>query len=191
MYKEVAMKQFFLKEIPELIEHWEDIQKSLYTKQIKNKTTLLTEGDIADCIYYIHQGALRLWHNHDGKDITLQFFFEGQLVSSFESFYLQKESQFSIESIEDTMITILKKDVLDDLCEKYPCLKDCITKVLCHQFIEYTNSFLSRIKDTPEQRYIELVNQHKDLLDRVSHHYIASYLGITPVSLSRIRKRYK
>lgn len=185
------MKNYFLKEVPEIMEHWEDIQNVISTKQIKNKTTLLEEGDVANCIYYINQGALRLWHNDDGKDITVQFFLEGQLVSSFESFYLQKQSQFSIESIEDSTITILKKDILDELCKKYPSLNEYITKQICSRFIEYTNIFLSRIKDTPEQRYLELVNHHANLLHRVPHHYIASYLGITPVSLSRIRNRHK
>lgn len=185
------MKDYFFKGIPEIEQNWEHIKHLFIHKEVSNKTTLLHEGMVADYIYFINKGALRLWSNDEGRDITVQFFFERQIVSSFESFYLRKESQFSIESIEDSSITMLSKDSLDMLLKEFPTLNQYITSTICNRFIDYTNFFLSRIKDTPERRYCELLEKEPELLDRVSHHYIASYLGITPVSLSRIRNRIK
>lgn len=185
------MNNNFLKEIPEIEENWNEIKHLFIQKHVPSKTTLLSEGMVSKYIYFINKGALRLWNNDDGRDITVQFFFEGQLVSSFESFYLGKNSQFSIESIEDSNITLLSKESLDLLSEKFPNINKNITDIICKRFIDYTNFFLSRIKDSPEKRYCDLVENNQDLIKRVPHHYISSYLGITPVSLSRIRSRIK
>lgn len=185
------MNEYFFNEFPEIEQNWVQIKHLFIEKEIRSKTTLLFEGMISKHIYFINKGALRLWNNDDGRDITVQFFFEDQVVSSFESFYLNKNSQFSIESIEDTNITILSKESLDLLVNEYPSFNQYITDIVCKRFIDYTNFFLSRIKDSPENRYYDLLKNNPTLLERVPHHYIASYLGITPVSLSRIRNRAK
>lgn len=185
------MNSHFLNEMPEIKDNWEVIKHLFVEKNIPSKTTLLLEGDVASHVYFINKGALRLWNNDNGRDITVQFFFENQVVSSFESFYLCKESHFSIESIEDSCITILSKESLDILIDKFPRINQYITNIVCNRFIDYTNFFLSRIKDSPEKRYYDLINNNPTLIQRVPHHFIASYLGITPVSLSRIRTRTK
>lgn len=185
------MNNNFLREIPEIEENWYQIKHLFIQKNIRSKTTLLSEGMVSKYIYFINKGALRLWNNDDGRDITVQFFFEGQVVSSFESFYLGKNSQFSIESIEDSNITLLSKESLDLLSDKFPNINKYITDIICRRFIDYTNFFLSRIKDSPEKRYCDLLENNPNLIQRVPHYYIASYLGITPVSLSRIRNRIK
>ncbi|WP_240731214.1 Crp/Fnr family transcriptional regulator [Enterococcus durans] len=86
-----------------------------YKKSVPENTTLLYEGDVADKIYFIKKGALRLWNNDDGKDITFQFFFEGQIVASYESFHLGKPSIFTIETIENTDLLVLEKRKLEHL----------------------------------------------------------------------------
>lgn len=185
------MNEYFFNKIPELRKNWERIEHLFIQKDIPDKTILLSEGEISKHIYFINKGALRLWNNDDGRDITVQFFFENQIVSSFESFYLEKASNFSLESIENANITQLSRESLNLLINEFPTLNTCITDIVCERFIDYTNFFLSRIKDSPEKRYQDIVNNEPELIQRVPHHYIASYLGITPVSLSRIRTRLK
>lgn len=160
-------------------------------KTVSANTTLLYEGDVADKVYFVKKGALRLWNNDDGKDITFQFFFEGQLVSSYESFYLGKPSMFSIETMEDSELLILDKANLDLLLKQSTNITHLMMKQLSERFIAYTDYFLSRIKETPEKRYISLVEKNPELVTRVQDRHIASFLGITPVSLSRIKKRIK
>ncbi|HPI20504.1 MAG TPA: Crp/Fnr family transcriptional regulator, partial [Candidatus Kapabacteria bacterium] len=75
------------------------------------------------------------------------------------------------------------------LQELYPEIKIGFQKYLFQRFRNYANLFLSRIKDSPQERYEELIKNHPEILQRIPQHYIASYLGITPVSLSRIRNR--
>lgn len=185
------MNNYFFNKIPELEKNWHEIEHLFIQKDIPEKTTLLSEGNISKHIYFVNKGALRLWNNDNGRDITVQFFFENQIVSSFESFYLKTASKFSIESIENVNITQLSRESLDLLIKEYPSINMYITEIVCKRFIDYTNFFLSRIKDTPEKRYQDLINNEQELIQRVPHHYIASYLGITPVSLSRIRTRLK
>ena len=183
------MKPSFISILKQAGISWSDISSFFYKRNIPAHTTLLYEGDIARNIYFISKGALRLWNNDDGRDITFQFFFENQIVSSFESFYLEEESIFSIESLEETALYVLSKKNLNLLLEKYPVVNDLFTRAIAERFMDYSKYFLSRIKETPEERYSSLVQQNSIILNRVPNYYIASYLGITPVSYSRIKKR--
>jgi len=157
--------------------------------EIPAKTILLHEGEVSQNIYFIRKGCLRVWFNSDGKDISFQFFFEGQAVSSFESFLGRKPSMFSIESLEPcSLITIHHKDfkrLIDDI----PELKNHFFEIIVGRLSNYANLFLSRIKNNPKKRYDELIENQPEIVQRVPQHYIASYLGITPISLSRIRNR--
>lgn len=157
--------------------------------KIQPKTTLLSEDNVAKYIYFIEKGALRLWFNKDGKDITFQFFFEGQAVASIESFFNKTPSLFSLESIEQAEVIAISKPNLEWLLGQYPTLKDELFHLLAARCQNYAHLFLSRIKDTPQERYIELLKNRPEIIQRVPQHYIASYLGITPISLSRIRNR--
>ena len=124
-----------------------------------------------------------------GKDITLQFFFENQCVASFESFYTNRSSIFSIESVEETEVFIIDKTKILKLKEQYPSITEYILQMVSNRFIEYTKHFLSRIKDKPERRYISLKQMCPEVIARVPDCYVATYLGVTPVSLCRIKKR--
>ena len=183
-----TMKPYF-NHIPYIRDNWEEIQTMFSEVRVPSKTTLLREGEIANRLYFINQGCLRLWFNDDGKDITFQFFFEQQVVSSFESFYNNETSLFSIETVESSHLLTIEKEDYQKMLKMFPPLKEYFAELLAERFVNYTKLFLSRIKDSPQKRYIELCSQNPQLLDRVPHHYIASYLGITSVSLSRIRNR--
>jgi CRP-like cAMP-binding protein len=83
----------------------------------------------------------------------------------------------------------LTKDDFRKIFTQYPEIKEGFTKILFMRMGNYARLFLSRIKDTPAKRYEDLIKEHPEILKRIPQHYIASYLGITPVSLSRIRNR--
>jgi len=158
-------------------------------KEIASRTTLVNEGDVSNYMYFVKKGCLRLWFNNEGKDITFQFFFEHHAVSSFESFLERKPSLFTLESIEPATVVLISRYSFDLLLSQYPELKDIFQKMLIRRMADYANLFLSRIKNNPQKRYEELLQDNPEILQRVAQHYIASYLGITPISLSRIRNR--
>lgn len=182
---------YLVQKFPEIGAHWAELQDLFVTKKVPAGTTLLAEGDVATEIFIITQGALRLWHNSAGKDVTLQFFFENQLVSSFESFYLGQPSGFSIESFEDTQVLMLSRADANRIQQKYPAIEPAVTRFVCERFIAYRNIFFDQLQYSPVERYQKLVADAPEILDRVPLHLVASYLGMTPVSLSRIRTRLK
>jgi CRP-like cAMP-binding protein len=96
---------------------------------------------------------------------------------------------FTIESIEPSDVISVSKDTFEKLNEIYPEFKDKLNEYLFQRFRNYVQLFLSRIKDSPKERYEDLIKYHPEIIKRVPQHYIASYLGITPISLSRIRNR--
>lgn len=169
--------------------NWTKFKNFFQEKEITAKTTLLKEGEIAQNLYFIKTGCLRLWFNNDGKDITFQFFFEHQAVSSIESFMNKQPSMFTLESIEPTSFISIKKEDFDTLNNHYPRMKEEFYNIILQRMENYARLFLSRIKDNPQKRYQDLVKDHPEIIKRIPQHYIASYLGITPISLSRIRNK--
>lgn len=168
---------------------WEKYQHLTKSVEVPARTILLHEGKISDKAFFIEKGCLRSWFNNDGKDITFQFFFEGMGVSSFESFQTNQPSLFTIESIEASVVRAISKKDFQFILDNSTVMKQEVEKQIIYRLIHYQQLFLSRIKDKPEKRYKELLKQNPEILQRVPQHYIASYLGITSVSLSRIRNR--
>jgi CRP-like cAMP-binding protein len=165
------------------------LQDLMVEKEVSSKTVLLQAGDVSNSVFFVKKGCLRQWFNKDGKDITLQFFFEGQPVASIDSFLSNQPSLFTIESIEPSVILSISKENFEKLHKFYPEIKEQFHDYLFQRFRNYAQLFLSRIKDSPKERYDDLVKSHPEIIKRVPQHYIASYLGITPISLSRIRNR--
>ena len=168
---------------------WEKFSHLFKREEVSAKTILLKEGEIAKKIYFIEKGCFRLSFNNDGTDITFQFFFEGEGISSAESFRYNQPSLYSIESLESSIVHSLTKTDYFKIIENSPLIKQDIEEQTIQRLLYIEKLFLSRIKNSPEERYKELLEQYPKILQRVPQHYIASFLGITSVSLSRIRNR--
>jgi CRP-like cAMP-binding protein len=153
------------------------------------KTILVAEGKIAQKAYYIEKGAARAWFNHDGKEITFQFLFEGEFISSIESILSKSPSWYSIETIEPLTVYSISTEEFRQKMEQLPHVKEFYNHYIQQRLQAYQKLFVSHIKDSPEKRYQELLQQSPEIIRRIPQHYIASYLGITSVSLSRIRNR--
>lgn len=169
--------------------NWNQFQDLFQEKKITSKTTLLNQGETAQYIYFVKKGCLRIWFNNEGKDITMQFFFENQAVASLESFLRRQPSSFSLESIGPATVIMLHKKDFDTLHNYYPDLRNDFQEILFQRAENYVALFLARIKDSPQKLYEDLLRNQPHIIQRVPQHYIASYLGITPISLSRIRNR--
>lgn len=154
--------------------------------EVPAKMVLLRQGDYSRYLYFVRSGALRAWADNDGAEVTCQFFFEGHAVSSFGG---REPSMFSVESIEASTLLRITIDDFQMVLTTVPEYKDLMIEATLARLRYYAALFISRIKNSPQQRYIELQQNNPELLQRVPQHYIASYLGVTPVSLSRIRNR--
>jgi CRP-like cAMP-binding protein len=158
-------------------------------QKVKPRTILISEGEYAKELFYIRKGCVRAWFNHAGKETTLQFFFEGETVTAFESFMKEKVSTIYIETIENCEIQRISKAVFSNLIASESTFKDWFYQTAIDKLIIHSNRLLSLLKNKPYERYQELLAQNPEIIARIPQHYIASYLGITPVSLSRIRNR--
>lgn len=169
--------------------NWEAYRHLFREEHVPARTVLLREGEVSRQAYYILRGCLRLWFNNNGKDVTFQFFFEQQGVSSFDSFRRNEPSLFNLETIEASDLLVLTRENMEQLMQEVPGFREYVQESIFQRVGHYARLFLSRIKDTPPQRYLALLEEHPHIIQRVPQHYIASYLGITPVSLSRIRSK--
>lgn len=176
--------------IPELRDYWPDINDLFSFRKIPEKTTLLEEGDVSKYLYIVSKGCLRLFViKEDGREVTAQFFFENQMVASMESAFTGKPGRMYLESIEESEVVIVRLSDFRRISERFPGMKIFLINFLQQRLLYYTDLYTSFILNTPEERYEKLLKDNPEIIERVPHHYIASYLGITPVSLSRIRSR--
>ncbi len=180
------------KHFPHLEDKWEEYASYYHRLEIPARTILLKEGDISQRAFLIEKGCLRVWFNNNGKDVTFQFAFENEILSGAESFRKRTPSFFNIETMEPSILHWIHKKDLDKIMRdvnQVPEMKDNMIDTAFERQYHYMRHFLSFIKDTPEQRYLNLIKEKPQIIQRVPQQYIATYLGITPVSLSRIRNR--
>ena len=177
--------------LPGLGDRWEEFTHLFRRRTVKAGTVLLKEGQVAGSMFMIEAGCLRTAFAHKGRDITSQFFFEGEAVSSFESFQFGTPSLFRIEAVERTVLWVISRPDLEQLLRENPGLRGTMDTRLLHRMAYYMRHLLSFLRDTPAERYALLLKERPQLVQRMPQYLIASYLGITPVSLSRIRGRVK
>ncbi len=159
------------------------------TKNVIRKTTLLHAGDIANEVYFISEGCIRLFCEKDGQELSTYFFTENMFAGTYDSFISRRPSRYSIETLEDCQVLTLSYDILQELYVVFPKMNEFVRKSIEDRFVILHDLFTSYLLNSPEERYISLQKERPDLLNRVPQHQIASFLGITPVSLSRIRNR--
>src|SRR5690606_28954575 len=178
-----------MKQKTKKLNNWEIFCPYFKQEEVPARTILLQEGKVSRKMYFIEKGCLRTWVNNDGKEITTQFFFEGDTVSSIESFRTNQPSLYSIESIEPCVLQTISQKDFQSVLENSPEMKEEIQEHLFRRLVQSQKLFFSFLKNTPQQRYQELIEKQPQIIQRIPQHYIASYLGITSVSLSRIRNR--
>lgn len=182
----------FRNKFPLTDEKWIEYTNYFKRLEVPAKSVLLEEGEISKRLFIIEKGCIRVWFNNNGKDLTTQFFFENQSVASIESFMKKLPSPVVVETIESSIVWWISKNDLDKILEEIKeiaALRDRFINMLFQRTFDYMKYFVSFIKDSPTQRYLNLIEERPQIIQRVPQHYIASYLGITTVHLSRIKSK--
>jgi CRP-like cAMP-binding protein len=182
----------FRDKFPITNEKWNEYTSYLNRIEVASKTVLIEEGEVSKKLFIIEKGCIRVWFNNNGKDLTSQFFFENQSVASIESFMKKFPSPVVVETIEPSVLWWIHKNDLDKIIEEIkeiPELRDRLIDMLFQRTFDYMKHFFSFIKDSPAQRYLSLIEEKPQIVQRVPQHYIASYLGISTVHLSRIKSK--
>ena len=170
-------------------QEWALIKSSVKVQKLTKRQSFVSEGEVCRRVGFLLKGSMRYFYNHDGKELTTFFFFEKAFVGVYQSFLSQKPSQANIEALEECELATFDYDTLQSVYRNYPKMQ-MLGRLIAEQlFIGTDERLTSLLLETAEERYRKLLHEQQRIVTRIPQHYIASYLGITPVSLSRIRKR--
>jgi len=164
----------------------EFIQRSTL-RNFKKGEVVVREGQYSKKAYLILQGCSRSYYIKDGKDISDWFAFENEFVSPIVSFFSDKPNPHYIEFLEDSVALEFSKDTIDLLSEKYNKFERIITSVVTESMLNLCERLYNIQFTKAEERYEHLVSVYPNITNRVSLTHIASFLGITLETLSRIR----
>ncbi|UOQ64590.1 Crp/Fnr family transcriptional regulator [Hymenobacter volaticus] len=170
---------------------WAPLATGLQVRQLAKRELFVTHEKPSSDIALLLSGACRLYYTRpDGEEKTTYFFFENHLMASYQSCLTGQPSAFSIEALAPTELLVFPYKLLVALYDEWP-VYERFGRLLAEYLVLGTDARLAELLLlSPEQRYQALLRSHKTkIMERVPQHYIASYLGITPVSLSRIRAR--
>jgi CRP-like cAMP-binding protein len=151
---------------------------------------LLTEGQVCRHLYFLEKGALRGYYNLDGKEITHWFGFENDFVTSFHSFITQEPAVENIQLIEGCIIWSISKEELTDLFNRFHEIERLVRIVYEKYYIRLEERFVNAQFKTARELYENLLKQTPHISERVPLGCIASYLGISQETLSRIRSQF-
>jgi CRP-like cAMP-binding protein len=154
---------------------------------IKKNHDLQSIGHTCKTIYFINKGLARIYYFKDGLDITESFSLENNIIARVESLFTGKPSRKGIQVLEDSEIVAINATKLFSLYDKFPEIERLFRKIFEAGYVETVNRIEGMQFHSAEERYKALLNDAPGILMRVPLKYIASYLGITQVSLSRIR----
>jgi len=160
------------------------------TRRLPAGDIFIGEGVVTSKIAYIKEGLVRAYQvNEKGDEITLLLRWEDQFIASHDNIFFQKPSRFIYQALEDTTLLEVDYEAIGDLMEKYPKLEEARNYFLLNMLSQSMARVESFVMLNPEERYLQLIHEKPNLVQRVPNKHLATLLGITPVSLSRIRKR--
>lgn len=166
------------------------ILEELQIEEHKKGTLLLRQGDISTTCYFVLKGCVRQYSIDEmGKEVTSNFYTEEQAISNFNHHKQNKSSPYSLMCLEDCILVVGDLDIEKEMYIKYTQLETMTRKVIEQNFGQVQDELAEYIASSPEERFKALLRKRPHLIDRVPQHQLASFLGITPESLSRIKKR--
>lgn len=157
------------------------------SKLIKKNEFLLKEGDVCKDLVFVEKGCLRLYYIHDDMEVSVWFALNNNSAIEIHSFISQTPSNYFLQAIEDTSILYLPKTEIDKLYISYPVMQELMRRYWEDVILNLLQRFTALEKDSAEKRYLDLLNK-PELLQTIPQKYLASFIGVTPTSLSRIKK---
>lgn len=169
-------------------------EENAFRAIIRNKTIakgeyIVRPGEVCTAQTYVTEGALRSYYRHEnGSDHTIQFAVEDWFISDFNSYITQTPAQLYVEALEKSTLQQISYTDTEDLCQNHPVFERFFRQVAQKAFAFAQKRVLSAISKTAEERYAELETRYPNIINRVPQYTIASYLGISPEFLSKLKK---
>lgn len=167
------------------------IENASVIKRLRKRQYLIQEGDISDYRAFITKGCLRMYLvGADGIEHIVRFAIENWWITDDESYNTGNPTRYNVDALEETEVLIIKKDDLNALFKAIPKFDDLKNKLGAKRFEVSQTRILSNISDTAEKKYDNFIKSYPQFYERVPLHMIASYLGLSRETLSRVRKKH-
>jgi CRP-like cAMP-binding protein len=165
------------------------IQSFFVVKKLRKKQYLLQEGDVCRYLTFVAKGLLRTYNVDEKGDEHMSIFgWEGWWVSDFNSFLSGEAAVFNIDAIEDAELVMISRDDYEALTLAAPIMDRYFRILYQNSLVTKERRLMSSITHTAEEKYVQLAESNPQLIERIPQNLIASYLGIAPETLSRIKK---
>ncbi|WP_407520631.1 Crp/Fnr family transcriptional regulator [Lacibacter sp. MH-610] len=184
------IKAYYKKLIPHLQdEDWQALQSKLEVQYLKKGEFLTRQGETSRTVSFINKGLLRMCYLIDGKEICTGFVSENEYISSYASFLTQTPSAENIDALEPCELVNLSYEDMQQLYRSHPVFEIFGRRIAEMLFIMVSSQTTRLLTLTPEERYQSIIQNQPFIIQRVPQYMIASFIGITPEHLSRIRKK--
>lgn len=189
MKPEERFIKYFSKFQPLLQEEKDAILKDLDIRCFKKGDIILEEGKIAKNNYFIIEGGLRQFYLYKGEEKTKSFFLEESWILPALDVEENTFSNYSLECIEDSKLVIGNNKSGNDLIKKFPRIQKISQLILEKEIVRQQDELMNYINNTPEERYLNMLKNEPKLINKITQYQLASFIGVQPESLSRIRRR--
>ncbi|SFU60365.1 cAMP-binding domain of CRP or a regulatory subunit of cAMP-dependent protein kinases [Pustulibacterium marinum] len=166
------------------------ISKHLSLKSLKKKDILLQEGAVCKHTFFVQKGMLRAYTiDENGNEHIVQFAPEGWHIADLYSFFTEEPATLFIDAVEDSEIILIAKEDHEILLSQSHCYETFTRELITAAYVALQQRFNSSMSSSPDMCYSDFMNRYPNIANRVPQHMIASYLGLTPETLSRVRRR--
>lgn len=157
--------------------------------EFKKGDILLREGQYCQYCFFVVEGLVREFRIVDGEDVTAEFYSDTESIFSSTSALNSKPSSFSLECLEDSRINRVSFEQEREMYARFPRFEKMCRLQTEQNLLAFQEKFATYMSSSPEERYLQMLKTRPDIMNRVPQYHLASYLGVKPESLSRIRKR--
>lgn len=180
----------FNSKVPLTSEDEIQIKKYLSPKKLRKKQYLLQEGDVCKTVAFIEKGALRSYSiDENGNERIIQFGIEGWIISDLYSFLTGESATYNIDAVEDSELVLINKSAHEEMLLTMPKYETFTRLNITGAYLAMQRRLTSIISMPLEERYSNFIGQYPHIVQRFPQHMIASYMGLTPETLSRLRRR--
>ncbi len=188
MFKNI--RQYYQNKTPHLTdEEWQVLEDCLEIKYFKKGDHIIREGEVCNHVYFINKGFTRFYVNVDGKEIAVGFIGANEYIAAYESFLTRQPAMESIDVLEDAELLSLNYEQMMMLYKNYPVFETFGRKIAEQLYVWISQRCTALLLLTPEQRYLRMIENNSSLPQQIPQYMLATYIGVTPEHLSRLRKK--
>jgi CRP-like cAMP-binding protein len=185
-----AIKAYYKNLVPRFTnEELDALEECLLVRDIPKGEFVVRAGQVCQYVSFVNRGLVRLYYTFDGKDISIGFAGAGEYTAEYESFLTRRPAAQNIEALTDTQVIDLGFNDMQRLYQQYPAFQEFGRKISEMLFVLLNQRNTALLALTPEERYRDMIAGNPQLLQQVPQYMLASFIGVTPEHLSRIRRK--